>query len=531
LQWGLNRPHLTTIINKSFPIFYLEVEKMSIDQNANGDLKDNSVIKAKQAVLVSEKSMPDAFVILFFIVMLAAVATHFIPAGFYQTTLDPITNNIKLVADSFQFAEQQGGVPLFAEHGNIGFLNFAFEGMVSGDKWGSAIGVMMFIILTGGAFGIIMKTQAIDNGILALIEKTQRFEQAFIPILFVIFSLAGAIFGMGEEAIAFCIVLFPLMRAIGYDGITTVLVTYVATQIGFATSWMNPFSVAIAQGVAGLPLMSALEFRLALWCVFTAIGVIFTMRYAGKIKYQPKLSPCFTPNNKSTSTKLTSAKFNALDGVLLSAFLMGILWVIWGVVARGYYIPELASQFFTLGCVVGLIAILGKRLKVNEVADAFKSGAKDLLPAAMIVGMAKGIVIILGGDNAGEPSVLNTVLYYAGQVLAELPQTISAVCMFIFQSVFNFFIASGSGQAALTMPIMAPLADIIGLQRQIAVLAFQLGDGLTNIIIPTSAALIGCLGVTNIDWFIWAKFIWRFMSLLACVAMGFMVLAVSLNIT
>ncbi|NQZ86872.1 MAG: putative basic amino acid antiporter YfcC [Colwellia sp.] len=475
--------------------------------------------------------MPDAFVILFFIVMLAAISTHFIPAGFYQVELDPITNTMKLIADSFQFAEQQSGVPLFGEHGDIGFLNFAFEGMVSGDKWGSAIGVMMFIILTGGAFGIIMKTRAIDNGIMALIVKTQKLEQAFIPILFVLFSFAGAIFGMGEEAIAFCIVLFPLMRAIGYDGITTVLVTYVATQIGFATSWMNPFSVAIAQGIAGLPLMSALEFRVALWCVFTTIGIVFTMRYASKIKKQPNLSPCFSPNQQISSAKINPVKFKLLDGVLLSAFVSGIIWIIWGVVARGYYIPELASQFFTLGCVIGLIAIIGKRLTVNEVADAFKSGAKELLPAAMIVGMAKGIVIILGGDNAGDPSVLNTVLHYTGQLLVELPQTISAVCMFLFQSVFNFFIASGSGQAALTMPIMAPLSDIIGLQRQVAVLAFQLGDGLTNIIIPTSAALIGCLGVTNIDWFVWAKFIWRFMSILAGVAMGFMVLAVTLNIT
>jgi len=502
---------------------------MKKEESNNKDLNKSAVTKTSP--LVSEKSMPDAFVILFFIVMLAAIATHFIPAGFYQVELDPVNKSSKIIADSFQFSQQTSGVPLFAEGGNIGFLNFAFEGMVSGDKWGSAIGVMMFIILTGGAFGIIMRTQAIDNGIMALIEKTQKLEQAFIPILFLLFSFAGAIFGMGEEAIAFCIVLFPLMRAIGYDGITTVLVTYVATQIGFATSWMNPFSVAIAQGIAGLPLMSGLEFRVALWCVFTTLGVVFTMRYARKIKQQPSLSPCYISDQQATTQKANTVNYTIVDSVLLTTFLLGIIWVIWGVVARGYYIPEIASQFFTLGCVIGFIAIASNRLRVNDVADAFKSGAKDLLPAAMIVGMAKGIVIILGGDQATEPSVLNTVLYYAGQLLAELPQAISAVCMFLFQSVFNFFIASGSGQAALTMPIMAPLSDIVGLQRQVAVLAFQLGDGLTNVIIPTSAALIGCLGVTNIDWFVWAKFIWRFMLLLASVAIGFMILAVMLNIT
>lgn len=504
---------------------------MNVDQSDNSNLGNAASVKTMQSPPVTEKSMPDAFIILFFVVMLAAIATHFIPAGYYQVELDPVTNKSRLISDSFQYAEQQAGVPLFAENGNIGFLNFAFEGMVSGDKWGSAIGVMMFIILTGGAFGIIMRTQAIDNGILALIEKTKRLEQAFIPILFVLFSFAGAIFGMGEEAIAFCIVLLPLMRAIGYDGMTTVLVTYVATQIGFATSWMNPFSVAIAQGIAGLPLMSGLEFRVVMWLVFTLVGVIFTMRYASKIKQHPELSPCFHQAKQLTDTKIASTNFGLVDSVLLMTFLLGIIWVIWGVVAKGYYIPELASQFFTLGCVIGVIATVGKRLKVNDVAEAFKSGAKDLLPAAMIVGMAKGIVIILGGDNATEPSVLNTVLHNTGQFLSDLPQIMSAVFMFVFQSIFNFFIASGSGQAALTMPIMAPLSDILGISRQIAVLAFQLGDGLTNVIIPTSAALIGCLGVTQVDWLVWAKFIWRFMLLLAGIAILFIVSAVMLNVT
>lgn len=501
---------------------------MNIDQSKqNSNLDSPKGTGGNSTIEMNNKSMPDAFIILFFVVMLAAISTHFIPAGFYQIAVDPVTNQSTLIADSFQFSEQQSGVPLFAEGGNIGFLNFAFEGMVSGDKWGSAIGVMMFIILTGGAFGIIMKTHAVDNGILALIDKTKRFESAFIPILFILFSFAGAIFGMGEEAIAFCIVLLPLMKAIGYDGITTVLVTYVATQIGFATSWMNPFSVAIAQGIAGLPLMSGLEFRVAMWFAFTTVGLIFTMRYAKRIKSIPSSDA----ELKIVESGVDKSRFTVLDSILLGVFLLGIIWVIWGVVARGYYIPELASQFFTLGCVIGVVAIVGKRLNVNEVADAFKNGAKDLLPAAMIVGMAKGIVIILGGDQASEPSVLNTVLHYTGMFLSGLPETVSAVFMFVFQSIFNFFIASGSGQAALTMPIMAPLADILNLSRQIAVIAFQLGDGLTNIIIPTSAALIGCLGVTNIDWLVWAKFIWRFMLLLAVTAMLFIVLAVQLNLT
>lgn len=477
-----------------------------------------------------EKSMPDAFIILFFVVMLVAVATHFIPAGKFE--YQQVGTEKVLIADSFQFVENTQKVTLFAEAGEIGFFNFAFEGMVSGDRNGSAIGVMMFIILTGGAFGIIMKTGAIDNGVLALINKTQKLDVLFIPILFILFSLAGAIFGMGEEAIAFCIVLLPLLIAIGYDGVTTVLVTYVATQIGFAASWMNPFSVAIAQGIAGIPLMSGLEFRVVMWFVFTLVGLVFTMRYAAKIKKNPQASPSFYTDKKHVEETLTvrSTPFNYVDGTILLIFLLGIVWVIWGVLARQYYIAEIASQFFTLGCVVGFAAILLKRLSVNEVADSFKKGAQELLPAAMIVGMAKGIVIMMGGDDAGAPSVLNSVLFYAGQVIGDLPQTLSATLMLVFQAIFNFFIASGSGQAALTMPLMAPLSDLVGVSRQVAVIAFQLGDGLTNIIVPTSAALIGCLGIAKIDWLVWAKFIFKFMAVLLSIAIAFIFAAVLINL-
>ena len=493
----------------------------------NTETMNSEQVNSQHNAGVKTPAMPDAFIILFFVVLIAALSTHLLPAGKFE--LAPAVDGGKplLIADSFEVVENHPGVSLFADGGGVGFFNFAFEGMVSGDKWGSAIGVMMFIILTGGAFGIVMQTGAINNGVLALVSKTQRLDGLFIPILFLLFSLGGAIFGMGEEAIAFCIVLMPLMRAIGYDGITTVMVTYVATQIGFATSWMNPFSVAIAQGIAGVPLMSGMGFRIAMWVVFTVIALIFTVRYANKIKQVPSENSTI----KSELNPTLSANFTKVDSGILALFFAAIIWVIWGVMAKGYYIPEIASQFFTMGCVIGAFAVICGRLTVNQVADAFKQGGQDLLPAAMIVGMAKGIVIIMGGDDASTPSILNTLLHYAGNVVGDLPEALSALFMFVFQSIFNFFIASGSGQAALTMPLMAPLADIVGVSRQVAVLAFQLGDGLTNIIIPTSASLIGCLGVAKVDWLVWAKFAARFMLLMMALAVGFIVLAVTIGLS
>lgn len=336
---------------------------------------------------------------------------------------------------------------------------------------------------------------------------------------------------MGEEAIAFAMILVPLMVALGYDAITGVMITYVATQIGFATSWMNPFSVAIAQGVSGVPVMSGAPFRIGMWAVFTLIGIIYTWRYAAGIKKDPLKSVSYESDSyfrKEMKTGELKVRFTLGHGLVLLTIAAGIAWIVWGVVEHAYYIPEIASQFFTIGLAAGLIAVFFKlnNMKVDDIAEGFIEGAKDLLPAALVVGMAKGIVIILGGDSPDAPSVLNTMLFGAGQVIGDFPAALSAWFMYLFQSVFNFFVVSGSGQAALTMPLMAPLADIAGVSRQVAVLAFQLGDGLTNIFVPTSAALLGALGAARLDWGTWAKFIIKFLLLLMGVSSLFVIGAV-----
>lgn len=459
-------------------------------------------------------SMPDASIILLCVAVIAYIATVFITPGVFNA--EPDSHTVQL--SQYQAVNDQQSPPIFAQGGEIGLANVLFEGLVSGDKYGAAIGVMAFILITGGAFGIIMKTGAINNGIMALIKKTQRVEWLFIPLLFLLFSLGGAVFGMGEEAIAFCIVLLPIMQQLGYDAKVTVLTTYVATQIGFATSWMNPFSIAIAQSIAEIPVFSGAGFRMLAWACFTLVGLVFTMRYAKRIKTQPQ----------KTSDQPT-IKLSLADALTLLVFVLGIAWVVWGVMARQYYIPELAAQFFCIGLISALIAIVFKKLTANECADAFKHGAQELLPAALLVALAKGIVLLLGGSDLTTPSTLNTLLYYCASSIASVPDYIAAWGMLVFQSVFNFFVSSGSGQAAITMPLMSPLGDLLNVSRQIVVLAFQLGDGLTNILIPTSASLIGCLGVVKLDWGEWAAFIWRFALALFVLASGFIFLAYFIN--
>ena len=459
-------------------------------------------------------SMPDASIILLCVAVIAYMATVFITPGVFNA--EPDSHTVQL--SQYQPVNDQQPPPIFAQGGEIGLANVLFEGLVSGDKYGAAIGVMAFILITGGAFGIIMKTGAINNGIMALINKTQRVEWLFIPLLFLLFSLGGAVFGMGEEAIAFCIVLLPIMQQLGYDAKVTVLTTYVATQIGFATSWMNPFSIAIAQSIAEIPVFSGAGFRMLAWACFTLVGLVFTMRYAKRIKTQPQKT------GDQPAIKLSLA-----DALTLLVFVLGIAWVVWGVMARQYYIPELAAQFFCIGLISALIAIVFKKLTANECADAFKHGAQELLPAALLVALAKGIVLLLGGSDLTTPSTLNTLLYYCASSIASVPDYIAAWGMLVFQSVFNFFVSSGSGQAAITMPLMSPLGDLLNVSRQIVVLAFQLGDGLTNILIPTSASLIGCLGVVKLDWGEWAAFIWRFALALFVLASGFIFLAYFIN--
>jgi len=472
--------------------------------------------------------MPDAFVILFFVAVFAALLSHLLPAGQFSTETQLVNGSERtvIVPGSYQqVPDADVGVPLFADDGGNGLLNVPFEGLVAGSKWGSAIGVVAFILVIGGAFGMIMQTGAINRGILQLINRGGRLNALMIPLLFLLFSLGGAVFGMGEEAIAFCILLVPLMVRMGYDSITAVMVTYVATQIGFATSWMNPFSVAIAQGIANLPVLSGAPFRIAAWLVFTLFGLWYTMAYAKRIKAAPELSLSHHSDRQFRSVEqLQSDKlFGRVDSLILLTLFAGIVWVIWGVIVHQYYIPQIASQFFAIGLLCAAIAIFapGNAMTANAASRSFVQGAADLLPAALIVGLAKGVVLLLGGDNPTQPSVLNTLLQAAGSSIDGLSESVAALLMLVLQSVFNFFIASGSGQAALTMPLMAPLSDLVGVSRQVAVLAFQLGDGLTNIIIPTSASLVGCLGVARLDWSVWFRFVWRlqlWLSLLAALA-------------
>lgn len=542
-------------------------------------------------------NMPDTYVIIFLVVVLAALLTYLVPLGrfeiFYNVydaggeeiisiidgditefnvngveykldasgdaTLilekdleEPLGSIRKDKAKAFESKNDDGelnfkilqeygdyvssgeknGIKLFAKGGEMGFLNFAFEGLVKGDKWGTSVGIIAFILVVGGAFGIVLKTGAIEAGIMNIISKTKGTEILLIPILFALFSLGGAVFGMGEEAIPFTIIIVPIVIAMGYDAIVGIMITYCATQIGFATSWMNPFSVSIAQSISGLPVQSGSGYRIIMYIVFNIISIAFVWFYAKGIKKNPTKSIAYESDaffrEDFKSNEGSKPKFSPAHGLIIIYLVLSMAWIIWGVRVHEYYLPEIATIFFTLGLASGITAVIFKlnNMSINDIAVSFRDGAKDLVGAAMVVAFAQGIVLVLGDTSPGTNTVLNTVLNGMSKSLSGLPVVLSAWFMFVFQSVFNFFVVSGSGQAAITMPLMAPLAQLIGLSKQVAVLAFQLGDGLTNLIVPTSACLMAVLGVAKLDWVKWAKFQIKFQAILFLTASIFIVVGV-----
>lgn len=363
----------------------------------NEQIRKNKDHQLKVKSSTKTKRMPDTYILIFLVVVLAAIITYLVPVGTFETqevTYKDASENqatkTVIVSDSYKMERDaegnpvKKGVPIFAEKGNTGLFNYVFEGLVSGDKWGSAVGIVALILIIGGAFSIVLDTGAVEAGIMAVISKTQRAEIILIPLIFFIFSLGGAAFGMGEEAIAFAMIIVALVIALGYDSITGVFISYVATQIGFATGPMNPFSVMIAQGIAGIPVFSGTLFRWIMWLVFSSIGCVFIVLYSRRIKKNPLKSIAYSSDNffrrHYQNQNITQQKFGIGHTLVLFTIFGTIVWLIWGVTARGYFIPEIATQFFIMGIAAGIIGVIFRLndMKINDIANSFRKGAQDL---------------------------------------------------------------------------------------------------------------------------------------------------------
>ncbi len=454
------------------------------------------------------KRVPDVFVIVFLLIVFAAVMTWVLPGGHYDRVEVSVGDGTREVLDPDSF-EYRPSDPQTLEVLTAPIQGFMRHGITE---------IVIFIFLVGGSFYVLNETGAIAAGIEQMVRILRGREFLIIPIVMTIFSLFGAAFGMCEEAIPFVLIFVPLALALGYDSIVGVSLTFLAAGVGFAGAFLNPFTLQIAQGLAGIQPVSGWGYRVIVWTVSTGATIAWVMVYAARIKADPTRSPMYELDQERREEILAQqaeiTEFTWRHGASLLILVGGMVGMVVGVVYLGWYIIELAGLFFGMGLLAGIVS----GMSPNRLAKTFLAGCKDMTGAALIVGFAAGIIVLL---EAGQ--VMDTILHGMGTVTARLPSLVAAYAMYGMQLVLNFFIPSGSTKAALTMPLMAPLADLSGLTRQTAVLAYQFGDGFTNMIIPTSGVTVGTLAMARIPYEKWFKWNLPFQLFFVALSLVFLI--------
>jgi uncharacterized ion transporter superfamily protein YfcC len=518
------------------------------------------------------RKIPHTYVIVFSIIVLSAMLTWFVPGGAFDRhtiTVNGIDRSV-VIPESFHYIDRN---PQTWQ-----IFSALFEGFV--DK----ADIIVFILIIGGAFWIMNESKAIDVAIRSILKFTKKIEHnRFISgigadnLIFVLimtmFSIFGAVFGMSEETIAFIIIFVPLAVSMGYDSIVGVSLCFVAAALGFAGAILNPFTIGIAQGLSNLPLFSGIEYRMFCWVIINFAGFFFILRYARKIRKNPLLSKVHsddeywkgireTGDDKIVYTTPLSAWimfgilftvmliFSILNPVseisagerkipfpaipvitafflitglislrksvhffILDILIVTILFLITGVMGYGWYIMEIATLFFAMGIAAGI----SMNYPANKITKLFLDGIKEIQSAAIIVGLAGGIIIILNNGN-----IIDTMLYKLSRSISGMGRMAAVTMMYVVQTLINLVMPSGSAKAALTMPMMSQFSDLIGLSRQATVMAFQFGDGFTNIITPTSGVLLGVLSVARIPYEKWVR--WIFPLIIILILIGFILL-------
>lgn len=512
---------------------------------------------------MKKREFPNTYVIIFGILLICAVATWFVPGGEYF---------------------QQGESLVYREVESSPQTWQIFEALYSG--FSKQAGIIVFILIIGGAFWIVNSSKSIDVGISIFLEKTKKLEKytllrklgvnnIVMASIITLFSLFGGVFGMSEETLAFVVVLVPLAISMGYDSIVGVCLVYVAAHVGFAGAFLNPFTVGIAQNLADIPMFSGMGYRLFCWAFLTLVLIVVVLVYAAKIRKDPTKSPVYQSDSywrersqggeerieyvrsrssvvafclalavvlaftifyfQECTIKIAEAQYSvpwllpvtALLFALVSwmglrksshLFILSLLgftivYLIIGVLSFGWYIGEISALFLGFGVLCGV----SMGLSPNNIVKEFLAGAKDIMSAALVVGFAAGIIIILQDGK-----IIDTILHSMESGLGDSGKFASLSLMYGIQTVINLVIPSATAKAAITIPIMAPFADLIDLSRQAMVVAFQFGDGFTNMITPTSGVLIAALGMAKIPYSVWVKWVWKLILLL--ILLGFILL-------
>jgi uncharacterized ion transporter superfamily protein YfcC len=470
----------------------------------------------------SRFALPSAYTILFALIVVAAIATWIIPAGTYDLNADgePVPGTYheveqkpsRILVDSLT-APINGMYGIEDEKGNINYYN-------SGTLFG-AIDVALFILVIGGFLGVTMKTGAIQAGIGRLVKRLEGRERLMIPALMIVFALGGTTYGMAEESLAFYALVITVLIAAGYDALTGAAVVLLGCGIGTLGSTINPFATGIASGFAGVSISDGLAGRLVILIVGLAVGIYFVLRYADRVKADPSKSVVYDMRAENEERFRAEAEGGAIEltgthKIILVVFGLAFLVMMYGVIpwedmgiglpTWWWWFPEMTASFLLFAIVIGLIGRMGE----GTFTGTFVDGARDLLGVALIIGIARGITVIM---NNGE--ITDTVLHWCELALGDVGEAAFAVVMFVLFLPLSFLIPSSSGLATVAMPIMAPLATFVDVPEQLVVTAYQSASGLMNLFIPTSAVVMGGLAIARVPYDRYLRWVWPLLAMLA----------------
>lgn len=435
-------------------------------------------------------NFPDTLIIVAAVVLLVAILTWVIPSGSYDYQEMDINGRIRNVAiDGTYHVIDKSEV---TTTGFLGFFASLYRGCVD------AADIIFVILCCCGTFGVMVKTGAFHSSIGVLLKRLGKKDLLMVPILMAVFGLGGSIFGMASEFYGFYPLIIGLGIAMGYDAMFGFAVIACGEFFGFMGATMNPYTVGIAQNIAGLELYSGTGFRAICLICFELLAVVYILRYAKKIEKDPRNSLLYgeTSIHSFSEGALDEYKFKVSDMLVIADMVIALVFLMLGLMKWGWDYPELCGLFLLMSMIAALI----KKWSPNKWCAEFIDSAKTVVWGCILTGVAKAIVVVMQ-----DASIMDTVIFSLSNLLKHAPSALSAQLMLLVQTLINFFIPSGSGQAVATMPIMAQLSDMIGVSRQTAVLAFQFGDGLSNIFWPTADIVIICgIGGIKLEkWYKW----------------------------
>ena len=457
---------------------------------------------------------PSAYTILFGLIVAVAVATWFVPAGQYTRELnEELGREVPIPGTYRQVEPNPQGVFDVAMAPIAGFFDpVSYEAR--------AIDVALFVLIIGGFLGVVTKTGAIDAGIERAMQALRGREKWMIPILMALFAAGGTIYGMAEETLAFYALIIPVMIAARYDAVTGVAIIMLGAGVGTLGSTINPFATVIASDAAEVPFTEGIVLRFAILFVCWLACVLYVMRYAERVRANPDLSivadrrasnEAHFLKGRNLSEDVERTDFTTTRKLVLTIFAASFGVMIWGVSMGGWWMAEMSALFLVAAIVVGVIARIGE----EDFTNTFVDGARDLLGVALVIGIARGIVVVMDAGN-----ITDTILFWSETAVDGLSEVGFINTMFGLQAALSFLVPSSSGLAVLTMPIMAPLGDFAGVPRDLVVTAYQSASGLVNLINPTFAVVMGGLALGRVPYERWLRFMWPLLLILTAIIMA-----------